>query len=852
MGLQEFVRLEAEIDRAWVTDLRHAEMLAERYVAMTATEPNSAEAARSPWFRARFLAARVLLDGGRPGRGLAQLEPIVPLAEDLPAKLACELRLLAAEALARLGRVGEARSHLNLAVRCAMPLRGDPRLRLRALRVRLWLGQVADLADDLAELAADLEGAGDRANLALLLCEEGRAREARGDLTSAEVCWRRAEGIADGGAVRADVLVQLGRLEQQRGHLQAALDAYEAAIAAVPPTDPKAAEAGLRRLLVLVQANQAGRAREGLDRLRAAWAPGGIPEELAGLVATLEALLEDEPGQVVDDETRAYVLAARGDHAAALALYREAAAVPGELPERSARLALAVGLLTLDGGDRAEAGRWLDRAVALADRHNLPEVRWRARRGLGRLAAAGGDEAQARWLFEEAAAEAEAQAARFRDPRDRGGYLEHHEGVLRQLLREASRRGDLEATFRYQELARGRYLLELWHDAGRRHARVGLPDASELDELDHRIAQLEDEIRDSRARQAEANGPKDRARASALVAECVRVRGELLCRRERRLDEILGDPRRRSDASLPALATLDALRRVLPSGAVYIAASLFEDEVALLVVRREACGRVVRVAGGVGTALEEFRRCVEGQLRGYPARGASRPEDRAELEARLDELGRGPLGWALAEALGGPGERLIWVPDGPLHGFPIAALRRGGRYLVEDHEVVVTFSGSLLVHQARRRRGPWRWGRAVVVAGSPGGTLRFAELEANGVAAAFRWPHRYWASGATRAAIRRRLPRARVLHLACHAEFDVGHPLEAGIELPSGERWRAVEWPDEPVDGLSLVVLGACRSGAVARAPAGGPSAWSLARWRAGCDPSWPATGVWPTARRSP
>jgi hypothetical protein len=44
--------------------------------------------------------------------------------------------------------------------------------------------------------------------------------------------------------------------------------------------------------------------------------------------------------------------------------------------------------------------------------------------------------------------------------------------------------------------------------------------------------------------------------------------------------------------------------------------------------------------------------------------------------------------------------------------------------------------------------------------------------------------------------------------------------------LPSGERWRADEWPNEPVGGLPLVTLSACRSAEVS--PLEGHDAFGL------------------------
>src|SRR5205823_409350 len=149
------------------------------------------------------------------------------------------------------------------------------------------------------------------------------------------------------------------------------------------------------------------------------------------------------------------------------------------------------------------------------------------------------------------------------------------------------------------------------------------------------------------------------------------------------------------------------LQRLLPPGTVYVAPSLADDEWYVLVV---SPGRPARVVRGVGpvTELEQqlqaLRGCLDGQLARFRAGLPVGPHERAELDAHLDALGRGPLGAALFQALDAhPPGRLVWVPDGPLHGLPVHALRRDGRYLVADWDVVGTFSGALFVHQGRTR-----------------------------------------------------------------------------------------------------------------------------------------------------
>jgi CHAT domain-containing protein len=117
-----------------------------------------------------------------------------------------------------------------------------------------------------------------------------------------------------------------------------------------------------------------------------------------------------------------------------------------------------------------------------------------------------------------------------------------------------------------------------------------------------------------------------------------------------------------------------------------------------------------------------------------------------------------------------------------------------------------------------RRHAWWRWRRrqAVVVAGSPDDSLAYAEPEGRGVLAAFASGRLLHGGEATRAAVRALMPRARVVHFACHADIPTGRPHRARVELPSGEQWYASEWAREPVRDLPLVTLSACRAGEVA------------------------------------
>jgi tetratricopeptide (TPR) repeat protein len=841
-------------DAVAVGDLQRAEEEAKDYCADTESLPEGG--AVSPRFRARYLAAQVDLAAGRLSAALDRVEPLLPLCDGLGPELAARLRLLAAEASARLDREDEARAQLALVP--AAPLESRPLLRLRALRVRLWLGDLNLVGDDLAACARELEASGDTANPALLLCEEGRALDRAGDVPAALACWRRADDLTrphGDAAIRADVLVQLGRADHLRGHLGAAVDHFDAACRCAAGS-PHAAEAMLRRTLVRLELGHREQAAAEAARLLRG-PPDALPEELRPLANMARVLLAD--GECASDgshpppadyEVRAYVAARRGDADAARALYSAALAAEPSA-ERRARLALALGMLAAGGRDAAEARAWLGEAESLARTHDLPEVLVRVLQMAGQLAAEEeGDDALARGLFEEAVLITEAQAERFRKVPGIEfllihAYRQKRGSVLRHLLRAACRRGDAARAFLYQELERGRLLLDLLHTDQTKTAGLSLFSQPKFVKLQNRIAAC-----DQALTAADQDASTDEGKKGLWQQRQV-----LLLQRDRLFEEFLRNRSRRGNALLPMLPELADLQRALPARTIYVAPTLVGDELYVLLVAQGGPTKVLRGPGSavaLARDVEDLRACLTAQLARYRHGLPMGGPQRLELDDRLDQLGRGPLGIALTEALESQSDRpkrVLWAPDDVLHGFPIHALRIGGRYLIEDFEFVWTFSGALLVHQARRRkhRRGWILRPALVVTEKPA-DLPEAEGEGEGVAATFFWSRRLPPEVVNRTSLRSWLARARVAHFACHAEFDGQRPLAARLILPSGEAIHALEWLEEPVAGLPLVTLSACRSAEVA--PLVGREVFGLVTGLLGSGVRAVLAGLWTVADR--
>ncbi|MCP4654660.1 MAG: CHAT domain-containing protein [bacterium] len=184
-------------------------------------------------------------------------------------------------------------------------------------------------------------------------------------------------------------------------------------------------------------------------------------------------------------------------------------------------------------------------------------------------------------------------------------------------------------------------------------------------------------------------------------------------------------------------------------------------------------------------------------IRKLVQRFLARPEE-AEPASLLGEL-------LLPEgSLPPPGSTLYLVPDGELGRLPFAAIRRRGRYLVEDY--ALTYVPSLNALVAGESRPSEGWEEAVVL-GDPRGDLPGAAREAREVAVRLRVSAS--TSGGADLEHLRRAARARVLHLATHTGLGPGGPW---LLLADGE----VSAGTLVAEGLAprLVVLAGCASAA--------------------------------------
>jgi tetratricopeptide (TPR) repeat protein len=183
------------------------------------------------------------------------------------------------------------------------------------------------------------------------------------------------------------------------------------------------------------------------------------------------------------------------------------------------------------------------------------------------------------------------------------------------------------------------------------------------------------------------------------------------------------------------------------------------------------------------------------EIRDLADRFLGHPDDPA-LATRLGEILL-PVG-ALPEA----GQPVYVVADGVLGNLPFAALRRQGRFLVEEHGIVLVPSLNALVALESPRAVP---AAPAVALGDPRGDLPAAAAEA--VEVAGRLGGRAWTGGAATVRRLQRAAHSRTLHLATHTGLG---PRGAWLQLAD----RRVTVSEIVAGRIAprLVVLASCAS----------------------------------------
>ena len=194
--------------------------------------------------------------------------------------------------------------------------------------------------------------------------------------------------------------------------------------------------------------------------------------------------------------------------------------------------------------------------------------------------------------------------------------------------------------------------------------------------------------------------------------------------------------------------------------------------------------------------------------------------------SRFDDLGR-RLSRILVDPIAGiaqPEDTLVFVRDPALGRLPFGALRRAdGRYLIEEHPVVITPGTTAWFQSLHRER---KASRALLSIGNPlsdarTGSLDGAEAEAKEIAAMYPSRALLIGASATRQRVISNLAYCDIAHFAVHANAGLGDAMPPHLILSETKdddgTLTAAEIAALELEHIRTVVLAGCRTAAGTR-----------------------------------
>lgn len=160
---------------------------------------------------------------------------------------------------------------------------------------------------------------------------------------------------------------------------------------------------------------------------------------------------------------------------------------------------------------------------------------------------------------------------------------------------------------------------------------------------------------------------------------------------------------------------------------------------------------------------------------------------------------------------------ILYAPDGLLRYVPLAALYDGKQWLIEKYRVNNLIAYSLSDFTPHPQK-PLR-----ILAGAFGGaqnTTKFGQAglpatvtEVQSISDALPDTTKLVANDFSRQATESQMRNKNVVHLATHAEFNVGKPENSFLIFGNGDRILLNEMKDLPMSNIDLIVLSACQTG---------------------------------------
>jgi CHAT domain-containing protein len=252
---------------------------------------------------------------------------------------------------------------------------------------------------------------------------------------------------------------------------------------------------------------------------------------------------------------------------------------------------------------------------------------------------------------------------------------------------------------------------------------------------------------------------------------------------------------------------LAALQRELLPGTFLLEYAVLEDRTIVWIVSHD---RVQALTLEIPrTRVEQWSAAVQ--------RGT---ENIAEFGTAIAAAYDGLVEKALA-TIGGKPERLVFIPDGAMHGLPLAALRdsRAGVYVIERAPVEIAGSARLYLLSLRRDAALRSSDdRSLLLVGDPTADLPHAKLEVTTIASGYAPNARtLMGSDATIDKFLHHASNSSIIHIAAHSVFDIEAPFRSFIRLAPSATDSGELYAHDLLTGFHgnqtrLVVLSSCSS----------------------------------------
>ncbi|WP_434685392.1 CHAT domain-containing protein [Pseudanabaena minima] len=192
----------------------------------------------------------------------------------------------------------------------------------------------------------------------------------------------------------------------------------------------------------------------------------------------------------------------------------------------------------------------------------------------------------------------------------------------------------------------------------------------------------------------------------------------------------------------------------------------------------------------------------------------SESEDVKEASKALYDVLIKPFDSELAAA---KANTILYAPDGVLRYVPLAALYDGKQWLVEKYRISNLIAYTLTDFSPKPKSQP------IILAGAFGGKAgekKFGQFglpaslkEVQSIARSFQNSVTLTENNFSRQAIESKFKNHNIIHLATHAEFNVGAPENSFIIFGNGDKIHLNEITDWQIPNIDLIVLSACQTG---------------------------------------